>query len=45
MDEVDQQEAIWEGVHVGDRDEREYRILLYQFDNFYVAVYYHKEYM
>ena len=44
MDEMEQQEAIWEGVHVGDRDDGEHRILLYQFYNFYVEVYYHKEY-
>ena len=43
MDEMEQQEAIWEGVHVGDRDDGGHRILLYQFDNFYVEVYYHKE--
>jgi hypothetical protein len=44
LDEMEQQEALWEGVHIGDREEGEHLILLYQMDNFYVEVYYHKEY-
>ena len=44
MDEMEQQEAIWNDVHVGDRDDGEHRVLLYQFENFYARVYYHEEY-
>lgn len=36
MDEMEQQEAIWEGVHIADREDEEHRILLYQIDSFYV---------
>jgi len=31
-------------VHVVEKDDCEHRIVLYQFDNFYVEVFYHKEY-
>ncbi len=44
LDEMEQQEAIWEGVHIADRDDGEHKILLYQIDAFYVEVFYHKEY-
>jgi len=44
LDEMEQQEAIWEGVHIADREDEEHKILLYQIDAFYVEVYYHKEY-
>ena len=44
LDEMEQQEAIWDGVHIADRDEGEHKILLYQIDAFYVEVFYHKEY-
>ncbi len=44
LDEMEQQEAIWDGVHIADRDDGEHKILLYQIDAFYVEVYYHKEY-
>ncbi len=30
LDEMEQQEAIWEGVHIADRDDGEHKILLYQ---------------
>lgn len=43
MDEMEQAEAIWDGVHVADRDDGEYKIILYQIDSFYVEVFYHKE--
>lgn len=43
LDEMEQQEAIWEGVHIADREYDEHKILLYQIDAFYVEVYYHKE--
>ncbi len=44
LDEMEQQEAIWEGVHIADREDEEHKILLYQIDAFYVEVFYHKEY-
>ncbi len=43
LDEMEQQEAIWEGVHIADREDEEHKILLYQLDAFYVEVYYHKK--
>lgn len=42
LDEMEQQEAIWEGVHIGDREDEEHKILLYQIDAFYVEVFYNK---
>ena len=36
LDEMEQQEAIWEGTHIGDRKNEEHNILLYQIDGFYV---------
>ncbi len=44
LDEMEQQEAIWEGVLIADREDEEHKILLYQIDSFYVEVFYHKEY-
>jgi hypothetical protein len=44
LDEAEQAEAIWEGVLIGDREEDEHKILLYQIDAFYMEVYYYKEY-
>ncbi len=44
LDEMEQAEAIWEGVHIAEREDEEHRILLYQIDSFYVEVFYHKEY-
>jgi hypothetical protein len=43
-DEMEQAEAIWNGVQVDQRDDGTHTILLYKIDNFYVEVYYHKEY-
>jgi hypothetical protein len=43
LDEMEQQEAIWEGTHIGDRQDEEHNILLYQIDGFYVEVFYHRE--
>lgn len=43
MDEMEQQEAIWEGTLIADRIEGEYKLLLYQIDSFYVEVWYHVE--
>ena len=44
LDEMEQMEAIWNGVHLANRDDAEHKILLYQIDSFYVEVFYHKEY-
>ncbi len=43
LDEMEQQEAIWEGVHITNREDEEHRILPYQIDSFYVEVFYHEE--
>ena len=44
LDEMEQADAIWEGVDIDDREDEEHRILLYQIDAFYVEVFYHQEY-
>ena len=44
MDEMEQAEAVWSGVHIADREDQDHRILLYLIDSFYMEVYYHKEY-
>ncbi len=47
MDEQEQAEAVWDGVHVATRDDGIHRILLYQIngkESFYVEAYYHIEY-
>lgn len=43
-DEMEQAEAIWSGVQLNQRDDGIYTILLYKIDDFYVEVYYHKQY-
>ncbi len=46
MDEMEQAEAVWSGVHIADRDDGEHKILLYQIngrESFYVEAYYHKQ--
>lgn len=44
MDEMEQAEAVWSGTHIGERQDEEHNILLYQIDGFYVEAYYHREY-
>jgi hypothetical protein len=39
---MEQQEAIWEGVHIDERTDLEHWILLYHLGDFYVEVFYHK---
>ena len=42
LDECEQHEAIWDnGVHIGERKEGEYLVILYQLFSFYVEVRYH----
>jgi hypothetical protein len=43
LNEIRQQEAVNEGVYIGDRKDYEHTILLYQVDTFYVEVYYLKK--
>ena len=43
LDEMEQAEAVWNGVHLANREDDEHRILLYQIDGFYVEVFYDKE--
>lgn len=43
LNEMEQAEAIWNGVFIDTREDKNHQILLYQIDEFYVEVYYHKE--
>ena len=43
LDEMEQAEAVWDGVHIGERWDEEHNILLYQRDDFYIEVFHHKE--
>ena len=43
LDQQEQQEVIWEGVHIGERADPEHWVLLYHLGDFYVEVFYHKE--
>lgn len=43
MDEMEQAEAVWNGVHLGDRQDELHNILLYQIDGFYVEVFYNRQ--
>jgi hypothetical protein len=43
LDEMEQAEAVWDGVFVADREDDQHRILLYQIDSFYVEAYYNNE--
>lgn len=38
---MEQQEAIWEGVHIADRQDNEHNIRLYKIGNLYVEVFHH----
>lgn len=44
LDEMEQAEAVWSGVHIGERQDDEHTISLYQIDGLYVEVFYHREY-
>ena len=44
LDKIEQAEAVWDGVHIGERLDGEFEILLYHIDSFYVEVYYNREY-
>ena len=41
LNETQQAETLWDkGVHIAERKENEYIVLLYQIDGFYVEVFY-----
>jgi hypothetical protein len=45
LDEMEQGETVWSGVHIGNREDKDYGILLYSLDGgMYVEAYYHREY-
>lgn len=39
LDEMEQAEAVWDGVHIGERFDEEHNILLYHIDKFYVEAF------
>jgi hypothetical protein len=41
---MEQAEAVWGGTHIGNRQDEEHNILLYQIEGFYVEAYVHREY-
>ena len=43
LDEKDQNKAVWKGMCLGYREEREYKIITYKVFDFYVELYYHIE--
>lgn len=44
LDEMEQAETLWDkGVHIGERFDEVYSILLYQIDGFYVEAFYNRE--
>lgn len=43
LDEMEQAEIVWEGKHIADREDAEHSILLYEYKDLFVEVYYHKE--
>ena len=45
LDEIEQHEVIWaDGVNIGERNDGEHKVVLYQLYSFYVELYYHIEY-
>ena len=42
LDEMEQRNAILDGVHIGERTDDKHWVLLYQLGDFYVEVFYHK---
>ncbi len=43
LDEMEQSEAIWNAVQIGEREDMEHTIKLFQIDKFYVEVFVNKE--
>jgi hypothetical protein len=44
LDKTEQAEAVWNGVHIDNRQDDQHNILLYEVDGFYVEVFYHRTY-
>ena len=44
LDEMEQAEAVWSGVQINQRDDGTHTILLYKVYDFFVEIYYHKQY-
>lgn len=42
LDEMEQLEAVWESVQIAERFDKDYAIVLYQRDSFYIEVYYNR---
>lgn len=42
LDERERRRAVWNAVHIAERQNTKYRISLYQIDAFYVEVFYRK---
>ena len=43
LDKIKQASLVWEGIHIGKRQDEEYIITLYKKDNLYIEVFLHKE--
>jgi hypothetical protein len=43
LSEIEQQQVMWNGIHIADRAEGAHRIVLYQMDSFYIEVFYNHE--
>lgn len=44
LDEMEQAETIWKGMHIADREDIEHNIRLYKMEDLYVEAFYHKDY-
>lgn len=44
LDESEQAEAMWEAIHIADREDINHIIRLYKIVDLYVEAFYHKEY-
>ena len=44
LDEQKQAELVWEGIYIADRRDEEHDVLLYQNDDLYIEVFYHRKY-
>jgi hypothetical protein len=43
LDKIKQASLVWEGTHIGKRQDEEYIITLYKKDDLYIEVFLHKE--
>lgn len=44
LNDYQKADAVWDGTYLGDRQEDDCNILLFEVDSFYVEVYYHKKF-